>query len=86
MPYTTAGAEPKCASPRRIAGRTFGALSSDEFACPPEIVSAPRYVEAEAGKDSVSAKFTGDISFGYCRNWVYFISSFCSFGYCRNWI
>ena len=50
VPYTTAGAEPKCASPRRISGRAFGALSADEFACPPEIVSAPRYVEAEAGE------------------------------------
>ena len=51
MPYTTAGAEPACASPARLSGRSFSALSSDEFACPPEIVnSAPRYVEAEAGK------------------------------------
>ena len=53
MPYTTAGAEPRCASPRRISGRAFSALSSDEFACPPEIVSAPRYVEAEAGENQV---------------------------------
>ena len=51
VPYTTAGAEPKCATPRRISGQAFSALSSDEFACPPEIVSAPRYVEAEAGKE-----------------------------------
>ena len=50
VPYTTGGASPVCKEPKRIAGRTFGELATDEFACPPEILSAPRYVEAEAGK------------------------------------
>lgn len=47
VPYTD---EPVCASPSRINGKTFGSLDVDEFACPPEIISAPRYVEAKSGK------------------------------------
>lgn len=47
VPYTT---EPVCASPARLTGKKFGDLEVDEFACPPEIISAPRYVEAKSGK------------------------------------
>ena len=47
VPYTL---EPKCATPKRIGGRGFGQLGVDEFACAPEIISAPRFVEAKAGE------------------------------------
>ena len=42
--------DPKCHSPPRLAGKLFANLQVDEFACPPELLSAPRYVEANAGK------------------------------------
>jgi hypothetical protein len=47
VPYTD---EPVCAQPSRLTGKKFGELDVDEFACPPEIISAPRYVEAKSGK------------------------------------
>ena len=47
VPYTE---EPVCSEPRRISGRRFGDLLASEFACPPEIVSAPRVVDANAGE------------------------------------
>ena len=49
MPYTV---EPVCESPPRLAGKIFGSLDVDDFACAPEIVSMPRYVEAKSGKKS----------------------------------
>ena len=45
-------ADPQCHSPPRLAGQPFANLQVDEFACPPELLSAPRYVEANAGKVS----------------------------------
>ena len=39
-----------CDSPQRLAGLKFANLQVDEFACPPELLSAPRYVEANVGE------------------------------------
>ena len=36
--------------PQRLAGLKFANLQVDEFACPPELLSAPRYVEANVGE------------------------------------
>ena len=47
--------DPQCHSPPRLAGRPFSNLQVDEFACPPELLSAPRYVEANAGKVTKSS-------------------------------
>ena len=47
VPYSM---DPKCARPPRLAGQQFANLQVDEFACPPELLSAPRYVEANVGK------------------------------------
>lgn len=44
--------DPTCDSPPRLAGQQFANLQVDEFACPPELLSAPRYVEANVGKSS----------------------------------
>ena len=43
--------EPKCASPApRLTGKVFSQLRLDEFACPPELLTMPRYVEANTGE------------------------------------
>ena len=49
VPYAN---DPKCASPApRLKGRTFTELGLDEFACPPQLLSAaPRNMEANAGE------------------------------------
>ena len=47
VPHST---DPTCAMPQRLAGLKFANLQVDEFACPPELLSAPRYVEANVGK------------------------------------
>ena len=47
VPYSV---DPKCAQPPRLAGQQFANLQVDEFACPPKLLSAPRYVEANMGK------------------------------------
>ena len=39
-----------CAMPQRLAGLKFANLQVDEFACPPKLLSAPRYVEANVGE------------------------------------
>ena len=47
VPHST---DPTCAMPQRLAGLKFANLQVDEFACPPELLSAPRYVEANVGE------------------------------------
>jgi len=42
--------EPMCATPPRLEGKRFAELAVDEFACPPDLLSAPRFVEANAGQ------------------------------------
>ena len=42
--------DPTCSTPSRIGSRSFSNLKLEEFACPPELLLAPRYVEATAGK------------------------------------
>lgn len=42
--------EPTCASPPRLENKKFIELTVDEFACPPDLLSAPRFVEANAGE------------------------------------
>lgn len=42
--------EPTCSTPPRLESKKFAELSVDEFACPPDLLSAPRFVEANAGK------------------------------------
>jgi len=49
VPHTI---EPTCASPPRLENKQFAELSVEEFACPPDLLSAPRFVEANAGKPS----------------------------------
>ena len=41
--------DPTCSTPSRIGTRSFTKLKLEEFACPPELLLAPRYVEATAG-------------------------------------
>ena len=41
--------DPTCQTPARIERRAFSSLSLEEFACSPELLVAPRYVEATAG-------------------------------------
>ena len=41
--------DPTCSTPSRIGSRSFSSLKLEEFACPPELLLAPRYVEATAG-------------------------------------
>ena len=47
VPHTI---EPTCASPPRLENKQFAELAVEEFACPPDLLSAPRFVEANAGK------------------------------------
>ena len=42
--------DPTCQTSQRLAGLKFANLQVDEFACPPELLSAPRYVEANVGE------------------------------------
>ena len=42
--------DPSCQTPARLEGKAFSTLSLDDYACPPELLAAPRYVEATAGK------------------------------------
>ena len=41
--------DPTCQTPQRIERRAFSSLSLKEFACPPELLLAPRYIQATAG-------------------------------------
>lgn len=44
---------PTCAGgPERLLHRNFGDLGADEFACKPEMLPAPRYVEATTGENA----------------------------------
>jgi hypothetical protein len=36
-------------APARLENKRFADLNVDEFACPPDLLSAPRFVEANAG-------------------------------------
>lgn len=42
--------EPRCQEPPRLKGKAFNQLDVEEFACPPKVISMPKYVEASAGK------------------------------------
>lgn len=55
VPYTL---EPICAGPPRLSGKTFGQLHVDEFACAPEVISMPRYVEAKQGTEHCIPDFS----------------------------
>ena len=46
--------DPTCSTPSRIGSRSFSSLKLEEFACPPELLLAPRYVEATAGTQPVT--------------------------------
>ena len=46
--------DPTCSTPSRIGSRSFSNLKLEEFACPPELLLAPRYVEATAGTQPVT--------------------------------
>ena len=54
--------DPKCARPPRLAGQQFANLQVDEYACPPELLSAPRYVEANMGELIANHYHGGEIS------------------------
>ena len=41
--------DPTCQTPTRIERKSFSSLSLEEFACPPELLLAPRYIGATAG-------------------------------------
>ena len=41
---------PKCKMPRRLAGKRFTDIGIDNFACPPELMAATRYIESNIGK------------------------------------
>lgn len=44
---------PSCSSPRRLAGQRFPAtIPAEQFACPPELRPAVRYIEANIGKEN----------------------------------
>lgn len=41
---------PRCKSPDRLAGQRFADIALDNFACTPELLPSPRYIEANIGK------------------------------------
>lgn len=58
VPYSV---DPKCAQPPRLAGQQFANLQVDEFACPPKLLSAPRYVEANMGENATLSCKIGSV-------------------------
>jgi len=58
VPHST---DPTCAMPQRLAGLKFANLQVDEFACPPELLSAPRYVEANVGENATLSCKIGSV-------------------------
>ena len=65
MPYLN---EPQCASPApRMTGKAFSHLRLDEFACPPELLTRPKFVQANSGNDNTTAP----LSFAVLRVVVY---------------
>lgn len=43
---------PKCKTPRRLAGKRFTDIAIDNFACPPELMAATRYIESNIGSNA----------------------------------
>jgi len=43
---------PKCRTPKRLAGQRFADIPLENFACPPEIIAASRYIEANIGSNA----------------------------------
>ena len=41
---------PRCKSPDRLSGQRFADIALDNFACTPELLPSPRYIEANIGK------------------------------------
>ena len=41
---------PRCSAPKRLAGRRFADIALENFACNPELLPAPRYIEANVGE------------------------------------
>ena len=41
---------PRCHAPNRLGGKRFADIPLADFACTPELLPAPRYVEANIGK------------------------------------
>ena len=47
---------PRCRSPPRLTGQRFADVTLDNFACSPELLSTPRYLEANVGEQNISIK------------------------------
>lgn len=43
---------PKCKTPRRLSGKRFTDIAIDNFACPPELMAATRYIESNIGSNA----------------------------------
>ena len=41
---------PRCKAPKRLEGQRFADIALDNFACSPELLTSPRYIEANVGK------------------------------------
>ena len=50
---------PRCKSPARLEDRRFADVSLEDFACTPELLSSPRYLEANVGE---WREVSGDLS------------------------
>ena len=55
--------DPTCQTPTRIERKSFSSLSLEEFACPPELLLAPRYIGATAGTSILSDQLIAHNSF-----------------------
>ena len=47
---------PRCRSPPRLTGQRFADVTLDNFACTPELLSTPRYLEANVGESNIFKK------------------------------
>ena len=64
--------DPTCQTPTRIERKSFSSLSLEEFACPPELLLAPRYIGATAGTAIWSDQLIAHGNFLRVLDWLIF--------------